>query len=98
MTAACHSEIGGISFSDMQKFNQAWVLSRMRVEIIELPKWKDIVTIKTWINTLANSHSVRALEVYLNGKKMAGSETFWAVFNTNTKHAYYTVQILSKNT
>ncbi len=85
LTAASHSEIGGISFSDMQEFNQAWVLSRMRVEITELPKWKDIVTIKTWINTLENSRSVRALEMYVNGKKIVGSETFWAVFNTKTR-------------
>jgi acyl-ACP thioesterase len=85
LTAAAHSEIGGISFSDMQEFNQAWVLSRMRVEITELPKWKDIVTVKTWINTLENSRSVRALELYVNGKKIVGSETFWAVFNTKTR-------------
>lgn len=85
LTAAIHSEIGGISFSDMQEFNQAWVLSRMRVEIAELPKWKDIVTVKTWINTLENSRSVRALELHVNGKKMVGSETFWAVFNTKTR-------------
>jgi medium-chain acyl-[acyl-carrier-protein] hydrolase len=85
LTAASHSEIGGISFSDMQDFNQAWVLSRMRVEITELPKWKDIVTVKTWINTLENSRSVRALEMYVNGKKIVGSETFWAVFNTKTR-------------
>jgi acyl-ACP thioesterase len=69
----------------MQEFNQAWVLSRMRVEITELPKWKDIVTVKTWINTLENSRSVRALELYVNGKKIVGSETFWAVFNTKTR-------------
>lgn len=85
LTAAEHSEIGGISFSDMQKFDQAWVLSRMRVEISELPKWKDIVTVKTWINTLENSRSVRALEMYVNGNKIVGSETFWAVFNTKTR-------------
>ena len=85
LTAAAHSEIGGISFSDMQEFNQAWVLSRMRVEISELPKWKDIVTVKTWINTLENSRSVRALELYVNGKKMVGCETFWAVFNTKIR-------------
>jgi acyl-ACP thioesterase len=77
--------VGGISFSDMQEFNQAWVLSRMRVEISELPKWKDIVTVKTWINTLENSRSVRALELYVNGKKMVGCETFWAVFNTKIR-------------
>ena len=85
LTAAAHSELGGISFSDMQEFNQAWVLSRMRVEVSELPKWKDTVTIKTWINTLENSRSVRALEVYVNERKIVGSETFWAVLNTEKR-------------
>ena len=85
LTAAAHSEVGGISFSDMQEFNQAWVLSRMRVEILELPKWKDVVTVKTWINTLENSRSVRALELYVNGNKIVGCETFWAVFNTKIR-------------
>ena len=85
LTAAAHSDVGGISFSDMQEFNQAWVLSRMRVELTALPKWRDIVTVKTWINTLENSRSVRALEMYLNGVKIVGCETFWAVFNTEKR-------------
>ena len=85
LTAATHSEIGGISFVDMQVSDQAWVMSRMRLEVIALPKWKDIVTVKTWINTLENSRSVRAFEMYVNGSKMIGSETFWAVFNTKTR-------------
>jgi medium-chain acyl-[acyl-carrier-protein] hydrolase len=85
LTAAAHSELGGISFADMQEFNQAWVLSRMRVEITALPKCNDIVTVKTWINTLENSRSVRALEMHVNGNKIVGSETFWAVFNTRTR-------------
>ena len=85
LTAASHSEIGGISFVDMQAFHQAWVLSRMRLEITALPKWKDVVTVKTWINTLENSRSVRAFEMHVNGKKMIGAETFWAVFNTKIR-------------
>ena len=85
LTAAEHSELGGISFIDMQIYNQAWVLSRMRLEIAALPKWKDTVTIKTWICSLENSRSIRALEVYVNKNKMIGSETFWAVFNTKTR-------------
>lgn len=85
LTAAAHSELGGISFVDMQQFDQAWVLSRMRVEIESLPKWKDTITIKTWINSLENSRSVRALEVFVNGKKVIGAETFWAVFNTRLR-------------
>ncbi len=87
ITAALHSELGGISFSDMQVFDQAWVLSRMRVEIAQLPKWKDTITIKTWIVSLENSRSVRAMEVYLNNEKICASETFWAVMNTKTRRA-----------
>ncbi len=85
LTAAAHSETGGISFTDMQEFDQAWVLSRMRVEIKKLPKSGDKVTVKTWINSLENSRSVRALEMHLNGEKIIGSETFWAVFNTKKR-------------
>jgi acyl-ACP thioesterase len=85
LTAAAHSDVGGISFTDMQEFNQAWVLSRMRVEVQALPKWRDLVTVKTWINTLENSRSVRALEMYVNGVKIIGCETFWAVFNTKKR-------------
>lgn len=85
LTAAAHSELGGISFYDMQEFHQAWVLSRMRVEIMALPKWGDTVTVTTWINSLENSRSVRALEVHVAGKKIVGCETFWAVFNTQKR-------------
>lgn len=85
LTAAAHSEAGGISFFDMQEFHQAWVLSRMRVEITALPKWQDVVTVKTWINSLENSRSVRALEMHVNGKKIVGCETYWAVFNTQLR-------------
>jgi len=85
LTAGDHAEVGGISFTDMQEFNQAWVLSRMKLEIESLPKWKDIVTVKTWIVSLENSRSVRALELYVGDKKLIGCETFWAVFNTKIR-------------
>lgn len=85
LTAGVHAEMGGISFSDMQQYHQAWVLSRMRVEIKRLPKWRDVVTVKTWINSLENSRSIRCLELYLGNEKIVGCETFWAVFNTKTR-------------
>ncbi|RAR75438.1 acyl-[acyl-carrier-protein] thioesterase [Flavobacterium aciduliphilum] len=85
LTAALHAELGGISFRDMQAFHQAWVLSRMRVEVKRLPKWNDTVTVKTWIQSLENSRSIRCLELYLNDEKLAGCETYWAVFNTQTR-------------
>lgn len=85
LTAGHHAELGGISFTDMQQHHQAWVLSKMRVEIHQLPKWRDIVTVKTWINSLENSRSVRCLELYLGDTKIVGCETFWAVINTKLR-------------
>ena len=85
LTAGVHAELGGISFSDMQEHHQAWVLSRMRVEIIRLPKWRDVITVKTWINSLENSRSIRCLELYDGDEIIVGCETFWAVFNTQTR-------------
>ena len=87
LTAAEHSIVGGLSFNDMQVFNQAWVLSRIRVEIDELPKWQDKVVVKTWIESLQGSNSVRNIEMYLDGKKIVGATTFWAVFNTKLRRS-----------
>lgn len=87
LTAGYHAENGGLSFTDMQHHHQAWVLSRMRVEIDALPKWRDIVTVKTWIYDLQGSRSIRALEMYVGDKKIVGCVTYWAVFNTKLRKA-----------
>ena len=87
LTAAEHSIIGGLSFNDMQAFHQAWVLSRIRVEISALPKWQDKVIVKTWIEDLQGARSVRNIEMYLDGKKIVGATTYWAVFNTQLRKA-----------
>ncbi|MEB3800924.1 acyl-[acyl-carrier-protein] thioesterase [Flavobacterium columnare] len=89
LTASSHAEQGGFSHADMQIFNQAWVLSRMVVEIIDLPKWQDEITIKTWIKSLNGYQSVRCLEMYLKGEKIIGCETFWIVINTHTRRPEY---------
>lgn len=87
LTAGYHAETGSLSFTDMQVHNQAWVLSRMRVEINALPRWGDTVTVKTWIMDLHGSRSLRALEMYNGDKKIAGSTTLWVVFNTKFRKA-----------
>lgn len=87
LTAAEHSIVGGLSFNDMQVLDQAWVLSRIRVEITALPKWLDKVIVKTWIESLQGANSVRNIEMYLNGRKIIGATTFWAVLNTRLRKA-----------
>jgi acyl-ACP thioesterase len=85
ITAGNHADLGGISYLDMQAHNQAWVMSKMRLEIDKLPKWGDKIIIKTWIKSLENSRSVRSMEVYLNNEKIIACESYWAVLNTQTR-------------
>lgn len=85
ITAGNHADLGGISYTDMQVYNQAWVMSRMRLEIEKLPKWLDKVIIKTWIKSLENSRSIRCMELFLNNEKIISCETYWAVMNTETR-------------
>ena len=85
LTAAEHSVLGGLSFNDMQAFDQAWVLSRIRIEIAALPKWQDTVVVKTWIESLHGSGSLRNIEMFLNGQKIVGAATYWAVLNTKLR-------------
>ena len=85
LTAAEHADLGGISFSDMQEKDQAWVLSRMRIEIDDLPKWHEQISIKTWIVSIENAQSIRALEVYRGEQKIISCETLWVVLNTKLR-------------
>jgi medium-chain acyl-[acyl-carrier-protein] hydrolase len=87
LTAAEHSILGGLSFNDLQEHNQAWVLSKILIEIDELPKWQDKIVVKTWIESMVDSRSTRNIEMYLNGKKIAGATSFWVVFNTEIRKA-----------
>ena len=85
ITAGNHADLGGISYLDMQAHDQAWVMSRMRLEIDKLPKWGDKIIVKTWIKSLENSRSIRSMEVHLNNEKIIACESYWAVINTKTR-------------
>lgn len=83
--ATRHSVLGGISFLDLQKVDQAWVLSKMRLELTALPLWQDVIHIKTWIEKLEGVRSVRNFEVRLNQQKIAGISSLWGLINTQTR-------------
>ncbi len=46
--AALHAEQLGFGREKMDQLDGYWVLSNVRVEIAELPKWNQQVTIRTW--------------------------------------------------
>lgn len=84
--SADHSVLGGISFWDLKKHNQAWVLSKFRVEKkAELPQWQDKITISTWIERLDGVRSIRNFEVYLGEQLIAVASSLWVIINTERR-------------
>lgn len=83
--AGKHSDLGGMSYFDMQQNNQAWVLSSMRIEIENLPQWHETIEIETWIESLSGIKSIRDFDVFLNDKKIIGGNSLWVVLNTEKR-------------
>lgn len=83
--AGKHSDLGGMSYFDMQQNNQAWVLSSMRVEIENLPQWHETIEIETWIESLAGIKTIRDFDVFLNDEKIIGANSLWVVLNTEKR-------------
>lgn len=83
--AGKHSDLGGMSYFDMQQNKQAWVLSSMRIEIDNLPQWHETIEIETWIESLAGIKSIRDFDVFLNNKKIIGANSLWVVLNTEKR-------------
>lgn len=83
--AGKHSDLGGMSYYDMQKNNQAWILSSMRIELENLPQWHEIIEIETWIETLAGIKTIRDFDVFLNDTKIIGINSLWVVLNTKKR-------------
>lgn len=83
--AMAHSILGGISFEDLQIFHQAWVLHKMRIEVQSLPRWQDEIEIRTWIQHLEGTQSVRNYELYFKGSKLVGITTLWVIINTQKR-------------
>ncbi|OOG19839.1 hypothetical protein BWD42_08050 [Sphingobacterium sp. CZ-UAM] len=82
LTAGEHATQVGFGFKEMAKHNQTWVLSRMRIEINRLPKWMDIVQVKTWVQELEGARSTRNFEISVNGQVYVTATSYWAVINT----------------
>ncbi|MEN8137318.1 MAG: acyl-ACP thioesterase domain-containing protein [Bacteroidota bacterium] len=80
-TAGYHAEEGGFGMKEMVANNQSWVLTRFAMEIDNLPKLNDIVTVKSWISFVKGAFSNREYEVYTNNRLMARATSSWTVIN-----------------
>src|SRR5690554_8175928 len=80
-TAALHSASWGMSYFDVKKNHQAWVLSSMRIELEKLPGWHETVQIENWIESLKGMRSKSYFALQLQGKTVARASRSCVVLN-----------------
>ena len=46
--AGLHAVHLGFGYDDLIQTNTAWILSRVHIEFVDMPMWRDHITLTTW--------------------------------------------------
>lgn len=84
--AGRHAVYLGFGYDDLIVTNTAWVLSRVHVEYVDTPKWRDEITLTTWHKGLNRLFYLRDFIVTdKDGKERIKATTSWLVLNLETR-------------
>ena len=79
------SEIG-IGFATLHPLNISFILQRFSLNISQMPKYGDTVTIRTWPADITRGTFVRKGDMYSNsGKKIMEWASLWILFDLNAR-------------
>ena len=86
--ANCHASELGFGYDDMIRTRTAWVLSRMHVKFTGLPKWRDIVNLRTWHKGPERLFYIRDFRMTdrEDRQELIAATTSWLVVNIDTRH------------
>lgn len=75
-----------IGVDNLLKKNQMWVLSRMKMEIEKYPKWRDELSVETWVKETERVFAFRDFQIYNEiGERMIAATTSWAVVDVERR-------------
>ena len=82
-----HSNDRGYGMHYLQTINKTWVLSRLAIEMTEMPKAYDSFSIETWVEAALKSFTSRNFAVSSrDGKRTYGyGRSVWAMIDTQTR-------------
>ena len=84
--AGRHAVYLGFGYDDLIKTNTAWILSRVHVEFIDTPKWREEITLNTWHKGLNRLFFLRDFVLTDNeGREKVKATTSWLVLNLETR-------------
>jgi acyl-ACP thioesterase len=90
--AWCHYNNVEKALGSLLPPGQVWLMTRLEVEVIDLPKWQDIIEVETWSRGIDKFYAYRDFIITGNdGKEAAKGTTTWVVLDTvNNKIARLT--------
>lgn len=84
--ASLHAGEHGFGYSQMIKLHHAWVLSRLVIEMSEMPCSGDAFSIKTWVDRLYRQFTDRHFSILRpDGTAYGHATSIWALIDTQTR-------------
>lgn len=80
-----HAHLLEMDYRQMSAYNQAWVLSAMRIELEKLPTWNQAISNHTWIQEYTDGRAIRNFVQKHNDKPFANLSSLWVVINTEKR-------------
>lgn len=75
----------GFGYEFVEKEKALWVLSRVKVDLDEIPNWKDTIQIKTWPRQAEGLLALRDYLLFSDEKIIARVSSSWLVLDKKTK-------------
>ena len=97
--AGLHAVHLGFGYDDLLVNNTAWILSRVHVEFLDTPKWRENITLTTWHKGLNRLFYLRDFILTdENGKERVKATTSWLVLNLETRRLVRDPQLMEEGT
>lgn len=96
--ATYHSDKVGYGANDVNKTNLAWVLLEWKLQVLNRPKYGQILTVNTWGKGMNKFFTCRDYEIYDEENNLCAIATSkWALINLeNTKMERLTEEIIDR--
>ena len=97
--AGRHAVYLGFGYDDLIKTNTAWILSRVHVEFVDTPKWREEITLNTWHKGLNRLFFLRDFLITDNeGRERVKATTSWLVLNLETRRLVRDPKLMEEGT
>ncbi|MFH0878201.1 MAG: acyl-ACP thioesterase domain-containing protein [Lentisphaerota bacterium] len=83
--AGHHARLLGVGIEDLLKQDLTWVLSRLHVQVLRFPSWREELSLLTWPSQINRLFACRDFELFdASSQRIAIATSAWLMLNTQT--------------